>query len=418
MCSELFRIPVEWAGVPIFGFGVLLLLWLAMGLLWMVRIGRTQGWTDAWNLLAPMAVGAAVIWILPTMFPGGLPIRGYGVMVLSGSVLAIGLAIHQGERLGIDPEQIMTLAFWMFALGIVGARIFYVIEYWESRFAMESWSLTLKEIVNFPQGGLVIYGALIGACIAFVLYCYRYRQPPLALADLIAPSMMAGLALGRIGCLLNGCCYGGETDRPWAVTFPRDSVPYIDQIASGRLFGFQLAELIGRKTPLEVCRVDPGSPAAISGLTIGASIVSIGGLPVQNAQQAQGTLLNAYSRHVPLELRTADGQTYHLPPFDPDRSLPIHPTQIYSAINAGLLSWLLWSWFPFRRRDGEVIGLMMILYPISRFLLEIIRTDESAVFGTGLSISQNISLVMLVGAVGLWFYLLHQPSTDLREQNE
>ena len=419
MCSELFRIPVEWAGIPIFGFGVLLILWLAAGLLWMVRVGcRTDDPTQARSFVAPVAIGAAAIWLLPTLFPEGLPIRGYGVMVLAGSVLAVAMAIHRAEQTGVDPEQIMTLTFWMFALGIVGARIFYVIEYWESHFSLKTWTLTLKEIVNFPQGGLVIYGALTGAFIAFALYCYRYRQPPLALADLIAPGMMAGLALGRIGCLLNGCCYGGETDRPWAVMFPRDSVPYIDQVTSGRLFGFQLAERADQRTPLEVCRVDPGSPAAVSGLTIGDLIVRIGGLSVHNAQQAQGALLDAYSRQVPLELRTADGQAHRLPVFNAPRSMPIHPTQIYSAINAGLLSWLLCTWYPFRRRDGEVFGLMAILYPISRFLLEIIRTDESAVFGTGMSISQNISLVILTGAVGFWFYLLRQPSTVPREQNE
>ena len=135
MCSELFRIPVEWAGIPIFGFGVLLILWLAAGLLWMVRVGRrTDDPTQARSFVVPVAIGAAAIWLLPTLFPEGLPIRGYGVMVLAGSVLAVAMAIHRAEQTGVDPEQIMTLTFWMFALGIVGARIFYVIEYWESHF--------------------------------------------------------------------------------------------------------------------------------------------------------------------------------------------------------------------------------------------------------------------------------------------
>ena len=86
--------------------------------------------------------------------------------------------------------------------------------------------------------------------------------------------------------------------------------------------------------------------------------------------------------------------------------MPLHPTQIYSSINAGFLAWLLWSWYPTRRRDGEVVLLLLTIYPVSRFLLEIIRTDEAAIFGTGLSISQNMSLGMLaVAALGwiMWF---------------
>ncbi|MEX2092819.1 MAG: prolipoprotein diacylglyceryl transferase family protein, partial [Pirellulales bacterium] len=75
-----------------------------------------------------------------------------------------------------------------------------------------------------------------------------------------------------------------------------------------------------------------------------------------------------------------------------------------------LIGWVLWSYYPFRRRDGQVIALMLMIYPISRFLEEIIRTDEPAVFGTGLSISQNISLAVFVTGIGLWFYLSKQPA--------
>jgi phosphatidylglycerol:prolipoprotein diacylglycerol transferase len=88
----------------------------------------------------------------------------------------------------------------------------------------------------------------------------------------------------------------------------------------------------------------------------------------------------------------------------------VHPAQLYSTITAALIGWVLWSYYPLRRRDGEVIALMLMIYPISRFLEEIIRTDEQAVFGTGLSISQNISLAVFVSGIGLWFYLSKQPA--------
>jgi phosphatidylglycerol:prolipoprotein diacylglycerol transferase len=159
------------------------------------------------------------------------------------------------------------------------------------------------------------------------------------MSDLLAPSLLIGLAFGRLGCFLNGCCYGGECDLPWAVTFPRESLPYMEQLETGRF-----------------------------------------------------------------------GDTATLDPTNlPARSLPVHPTQLYSAIDAALLCWLLWSYYPFRRRDGEVTALMLTLHPISRFLLEVIRVDESAVFGTGFSISQNISILFFVLTLVGWGLLLRQP---------
>ena len=110
--------------------------------------------------------------------------------------------------------------------GVVGARLFYVIEYWDESFAGRSLRDTLLEIANIPEGGLVIYGGLIGAAVGFVIFVRKHRLPLLAMADLIAPSMAIGLAFGRIGCFLNGCCYGGQTDLPWHVTFPEFSSRY------------------------------------------------------------------------------------------------------------------------------------------------------------------------------------------------
>jgi len=425
MCSELFRIPIEWAGIRLFGFGVLLLIWLAVGLLWLVRVGRRSGWgAETWNILLPLVLGALAIVLLPKMFPSGLPIRGYGTMVLAGSLLGLWLATVRARQIGFDPERVMSLAFWMFIAGIAGARLFYVIEYWHSRFQSDSFWTTLKEILNFPQGGLVVYGALIGATIAFGLFCYRQRLPPLALADLIAPSLVAGLALGRIGCFLNGCCYGGVSQEPWAVTFPRDSLPYAEQVQSGRLYGFRLTETEipaeksttekGKQTAgraVTVTWVGAHSAAARLGLVVGDQIVRLGNYPVQNLQQAHEVLFGTFRAQAPLEIQTRIGKLIRLPAVAvPARSLPVQPTQLYSAIHAGLLAWFLWSWYPFRHRDGEVFALLITIYPVTRFVLEIIRVDESAVFGTGLSISQNISLVLLAGAAGLWIYLCRQPS--------
>ena len=111
-----------------------------------------------------------------------------------------------------------------------------------------------------------------------------------------------------------------------------------------------------------------------------------------------------------LAIETADGETYEWAIEQlPQRSLPVHPTQLYSAMNAFSLCLVLVAWFPFRRRDGEILALMLTLYPISRFVLEAIRTDEGGRFGTGLTISQIVSLAMLLAAAGLWVYLQRFP---------
>jgi phosphatidylglycerol:prolipoprotein diacylglycerol transferase len=97
-------------------------------------------------------------------------------------------------------------------------------------------------------------------------------------------------------------------------------------------------------------------------------------------------------------------------PDELPRSLPVHPTQIYSAIDGFLLLFFLLAYEPFQRRDGELLALLLTLHPISRFLLEVIRIDEASMFGTGLSISQLISIVGLAGAAVLWAYILRRPA--------
>jgi phosphatidylglycerol---prolipoprotein diacylglyceryl transferase len=410
MCSELFRIPYTWAGVPIFGFGVLLAIWAIAGLTSLALSIRRHGWNgETWSIVPLlMLTGAAILW-LPKLFPEGLPIRGYGLMVLLGTVSGVALATYRARQVGLNHELIWSLAFWVFIGGIVGARMFYVIEYWDQRFRSDSISTTIFRVLDFPEGGLVIYGALLGGAVAMYAFVRTHNLPLLALADLVAPSMLVGLALGRIGCLLNGCCYGGPSTLLWAVTFPPTSPPYLDQVANGEMYGFRLDVDHPQRPTIE--HVDAGSAAATAGLAPGDIITRINEYPIASISDAQQVLSQEFSTHEPLKLQLAGGVMHvELPAVDPPaRSRPIHPAQIYSAIDAGLLAWFLWVYYPLRRRDGEVIALLLTIHPISRFLLEIIRTDEPAVWGTGLSISQNISILIFVMAVGLWFYLRNQP---------
>ncbi|HEY4234181.1 MAG TPA: prolipoprotein diacylglyceryl transferase family protein [Lacipirellulaceae bacterium] len=410
MCSELFRIPYSWAGVPIFGFGVLLAVWAIAGLSSLGLSIRRHGWNaETWGLVPLLALtGAAILW-LPKLFPDGLPIRGYGLMVLLGVVSGIALATYRARQVGLNHEIIWSLAFWLFIGGILGARLFYVIEYWDQRFRSDSLATTIFRVLDFPEGGLVIYGALLGGAVATIAFVRKHHLPLLALADLITPSMLVGLALGRIGCLLNGCCYGGPSTLPWAVTFPPTSPPYLDQVANGEMYGFRLDVDHPQRPTIEY--VEPASAASTAGLAAGDVITRINSDSVFSLVEAQQVLMQEFSTHEPLKLQFAkDDKRVELAAADPPaRSRPVHPAQVYSAIDAALLAWFLWAYYPFRRRDGEVIALLLTIHPISRFMLEIIRTDEPAVWGTGLSISQNISILIFVVAVGVWVYLLKQP---------
>lgn len=405
MLSELFRIPVEVGGVPILGAGVLLALWV-LGFGALVAWHATKRGVDGefWAFMQPLVVGAVVLLFAPRFAPQGVPIRGYGVMLLAAISVSLAMAVHRARRHGVAPDTIFALAFWLFIAGIAGARAFFVIEYWEERYAGRPLGETIVDVLQFTEGGLVVYGSVIGGLVAFIWFMRRNRLPLFGMADIIAPCFMAGLAIGRIGCLLNGCCYGGQCDLPWAVTFPVESPPFMDQLVHGELHGVRLVERDG-------VQIVEGDTAK--------EVTSINGEPIASLEDAAHVLGEAYAYAKPVELKLADGSVVERPAATRPRSLPIHPTQLYSTIDAGLTAWLLWAWFPHRRRDGEVALLMFTIYPVTRFLTEAIRTDEPAIFGTGLSISQNVSLIVLTLAAVGWVWLLRTPpGRRLREVPE
>ena len=130
-------------------------------------------------------------------------------------------ASRRARRDGITPDKILDIGPWLIVGAIAGARLFYVATYWDTLmdrplFPQAPWT----EIFMVQRGGLVYYGGLIGAALACLLFA-RIKQLPLwKLADILAPSIALGYVFGRIGCLLNGCCYGRVCNLPWAIHFP------------------------------------------------------------------------------------------------------------------------------------------------------------------------------------------------------
>ncbi|MCA8989048.1 MAG: prolipoprotein diacylglyceryl transferase [Planctomycetaceae bacterium] len=268
----------------------------------------------------------AVAWLISPVRV--FPVFGYGMMLLVAFVTGATWAGKRGEQVGFSRELIWDVAMCILASGVLGARIFYLVQKRDQVFAnLQGPGDFLIRCVNLKDGGLVFYGGLILATIAYFAFCAYRKVRPIAFADVVVPSIFLGLGFGRIGCLLNGCCYGDRCELPWAITFPADSVPFTALVQLGYL----------------------APDAAVS--------------------------------------------------------FPLHPTQIYSSIGGFLLAFITAQVFRYRQKVGEVLAVGAILYPINRFLIEFVRGDEFTVLNTGLTPSQNVSLLVFAVALAYLVWL-------------
>ena len=153
---------------------------------------------------------------------GPFPVQWYGVFVALGFLAGLWTASRRGVRDGLHPEKIMDAGPWLILGAIVGARSLYVATYWRESFAGRPF----KEVFMVQHGGLVYYGGLIGATLTTLAFLRRQKLPVWKFADALAPSIALGYVFGRIGCLMNGCCFGRACDLPWAIHFPPDHSTY------------------------------------------------------------------------------------------------------------------------------------------------------------------------------------------------
>lgn len=159
---------------------------------------------------------------------GELAIPSYGVMLVFSFIVAIILVRRTAKKFGIPPITIDDLVFYLMLGVIVGGRALYVIFHWAQ------YGNDILGIFRIWEGGMMFFGGLVGGFLAVMFYLKKEKIPMLKITDIMAPAIALGQFFTRIGCFLNGCCFGLPSTLPWAVTFPRDSV------AGSSLIGDQL----------------------------------------------------------------------------------------------------------------------------------------------------------------------------------
>ena len=255
------------------------------------------------------------------------PVYSYGFMLMVAFLWP--LPSHAGgpRKKVSTPTRLQTLGFMLSVQEFWGARVFYIIQFFGD------YRGNLLSIFKVYEGGLVYYGGLFAAIVTLFIFVKKHRLSFLNILDIVTPSAALGLGFGRIGCFLNGCCFGKIAPHiPWAIQFPRtmDKTGMVD-----------------------------GSPAFLHQYELGF-------------------------------VRLSDAH-----------ALPIHPTQLYSFLADVALFFILSVFFKYRKRNGEVFLLFGIIYPIIRFCMEALRSDNPLFFNL-FTIAQIVSISMFVVSIPLF----------------
>jgi phosphatidylglycerol:prolipoprotein diacylglycerol transferase len=287
-----------------------------------------------------------------------MPVHAYGVMLAIAALVAITVGVARSPMLGFKKTDIVDLGLFAVLWGVIGARAFHVFERHELYFNDGEGILNALAVWN---GGLVFYGGLIGGMGYVVYYAFRHGdggKTLLKIFDLGAPCVLFGLAFGRIGCFLNGCCYGSPTDVPWSVAY-RSGYGWISNTG-----GFAQAT--------HICQ----------------AIYTDGSRSSQWRELMQHQELP--EKFMPV--------TYH-----------VHPAQLYGSVMAILIGIFLSYLFYKKLRVSWVSCAFLLTYPIDRFVLEgWFRGDTPAAFpsiSSSLTISQYVSIVGFIAGI-IWLIVL------------
>ncbi len=144
---------------------------------------------------------------------GSLTLHTYGVLLAVAFLAGLWVASRQAKRSGLDAGRVTDMAVWVLIAGLVGAKLLL--------FALD-WRFYVshpREMLSLLQSGGVFYGGLVAGLLVAWWYARHYRLPAWRTADALAPGVILGQAIGRLGCFSAGCCWGKATNVPWAVTF-------------------------------------------------------------------------------------------------------------------------------------------------------------------------------------------------------
>ena len=155
----------------------------------------------------------------PILFKiGPVIIYSYGVMIAVAFLSSMYLINRSTQKADVSSEKVADLGLVFLISGIIGARLLYVLT------EIEYYRVNSFEIVMIWKGGLVFYGGFILAFICGWVFLRRNKMPVLKTCDHIIPYLALGHAIGRVGCFLNGCCFGRATNLPWGMIFPGGSI--------------------------------------------------------------------------------------------------------------------------------------------------------------------------------------------------
>ena len=294
------------------------------------------------------------------------PLHSFGLMMVIGFLAGFFLVKWLSRDISPSPQFISNVALYALIPGVAGARTFFVIHH------LSQFQGHPTSVFAVWQGGLEFYGGVIFAIPVIVLYLRHHKLPIRRYFDILAIGLMLGLAFGRIGCFLNGCCFGKPTQLPWAIRFPYGSFAYRSQTYWNP-----------KRNRLQPRLKLPAEFSIYRSNENGIHPQHL--IPYEQLTQRQKGLVK-------------NGEC---------RCLPIHPTQLYSSANAALLCFILYilsrrsqkstnsgdteSLFT---RPGLAFSSAFILYGIARFCLEMLR-DDNPFEVDSLTISQLLSIASI-----------------------
>ena len=270
----------------------------------------------------------------------------YRVFLLLGLLSGFLLARWRAPSVGIERRHIDNIALLIAVTGVAGGRFF-------SRLFYYPTPLTFWQALKvWEDGGLVFYGGVVFGIATVLTYAAVRRVKLLPLLDVLAPSLALGLAFGRIGCFLVGCCWGDICGNP----------PHLQHLGPDTRQQIQtLPALCSENFPLAV-RFPPNT--------------------------------GAYEQHEALGLISHNAE----------RSLPVHPVQLYEAALAFALCAFLHRAFRRRQADGQIALLFGINYGLIRFSLELFRADSQPSYWGHFTVSQCISLTFISFCISAFYF--------------